>query len=57
MILLQSFKHLLQDLEMSFLSVRVDQEVIDVDDHVLEVPEYAFHESLKRGCSSQQPHR
>jgi len=34
---------------MSFVSVQVDQEVADVDDHVLEVPEYTLHEFLKRG--------
>ena len=52
MILLQYFKYLFQDPEMSFVSVRVDQEVVDVDDYVLEVPEYALHELLKRGWAS-----
>ena len=41
---------------MSFVSVRVDQEVVDVDNYILEVPEYAFHELLKRGWASQQSH-
>jgi len=39
---------------MSFVSVLVDQEVVDVDDYILEVQEYAFHESLKRGWASRQ---
>jgi hypothetical protein len=56
MILLWSFKHLFQNLEMSFVSVRVDQEVVNVDNYILEVPEYTFHESLKRGWASQQSH-
>ncbi len=29
------------------MGVRVDEQVINVDDYVLEVPEYSFHESLK----------
>jgi len=36
--------------------VGVDQQVIDVDDHILEVPEYTLHESLKRGWATQQSH-
>jgi hypothetical protein len=38
---------------MPFVGVRVDQEVIDVDDHILEVPEYSFHSALK-GCWAAQ---
>ncbi len=53
MILLQSFKYLFQDLAMSLVSVWVDQEVVDEDDYVSEVPEHAFHESLKRGWAPQ----
>ncbi len=47
MILLQSFKHLFQDLELLFMGVRVD-----VDDNILEVPDYTLHESLDTGHPS-----
>ncbi len=39
------------------MGVGVDQQVVDVDDHILEVPEYTLHESLKRGWATQQSHR
>ncbi len=39
------------------MSVRVDQQVVNLDDHVLEVLEYAFHESLEGGWATQQSHR
>jgi hypothetical protein len=38
------------------MGVGVYQQVIDVDDHVLEVPEYALHESLKGSWAAQQSH-
>ncbi len=47
MILAKSFQNLLQNLEMLFVCVRVDQEIVNVDDHVLEVLKYSFHETLK----------
>ncbi len=38
------------------MGVGVDQQVVDVDDHILEVPEYTLHKSLKRGWATQQSH-
>jgi len=38
------------------MSVRVDQQVVNLDDHVLEVPEYSLHESLKRCWATQESH-
>jgi hypothetical protein len=38
------------------MCVGMDQQVVDVDDHVLEVPKYALHESLKSGWAAQQSH-
>jgi len=46
-VLMKLLQNLFQDLEMPFMSVRVDQEVVDVDDHVLKVTEYSFHQVLK----------
>ncbi len=43
MILAESFENLLQDLEMSVVSVGVHQEVVDVDDYVFQVSEYSLH--------------
>ncbi len=47
MVLMKPFQNLFQDLEMPFVGVRVYQEVVDVDDHVQEVPEYSFCQALK----------
>ncbi len=47
MVLMKPFQNLFQDLEMPFMGVRVDQEFIDLDDHVREVPEYSFNQALK----------
>jgi hypothetical protein len=37
------------------MGVGVDQQVVDVDNHILEVPEYTLHESLKRGWEPSSP--
>ena len=47
MVLMKPFQNLFQDLEMLFVGVQVDQEVVDVDDHVREVLEYSFRQALK----------
>ena len=49
MVLLEPLEDLFLGLEMPFVRVRVDQEVVNVYDHVLQVAEDSFHESLKRG--------
>jgi hypothetical protein len=43
MILAEPFENLLQDLEMSVVSVSVQQEVVDIDDYVLQVSRYSLH--------------
>ena len=56
MILLEPLEDLFQCLEMPFVCVGVDQEVVNVDDHILQVAEDSFHESLKRGWAPQKSH-
>ncbi len=46
-VLLESLKYFFQGLEMSFMGVRVDKQIINVDNNILKVPEYSFHKSLK----------
>jgi len=36
-VLLEPLEYLFQDLEMLFMCVGVDQEIVNVDDHVLKV--------------------
>jgi hypothetical protein len=43
MILAEPFENLLQDLEMSVVSVSVHQEVVDIDNYVLQVSRYSLH--------------
>ncbi len=38
------------------MGVGVDQQVLDVDNHILEVLKYTLHESLKRSWATQQSH-
>ncbi len=39
------------------MGVGVDEQVINVDNYILEVPEYTIHESLKRCRATQKSHR
>ncbi len=56
MVLLEPLEYLFQGLEMPFMCVRVDQEVVNVDNHILQIAEDPFHESLKRGWAPQKSH-
>jgi hypothetical protein len=57
MVLTESFKNLFQDLEMLFMCVGVHQKVVNLDDLILQVLKYSLHETLKRGWTSEEPHR
>jgi hypothetical protein len=48
---------LFQGLEVSFMGVRVNQEIVDVDDQILEVAEDSLHQLLKGCRASQKSHR
>ncbi len=56
-VLLEPLKYLFQGLEMSFMGVGVDKQIINVEDNVLKVPEYSFHKSLKQRRAPQKSHR
>jgi len=52
-ILLQSGQGLVQDLQMTVVCVRVDDDVVDVDEDICDSFQYMLHESLEGGWTSQ----
>ncbi len=52
---MQSFKHLFKYFQMLFMSGRVDEQIIDIDNDIGDVPHNAFHKTLKAGRAARQP--
>ncbi len=56
MVLFQAFKHMIHNFQVLLMGPGVDQQIINVNNDIGNIPEYPFHKVLKAGWASKESH-